>query len=92
MEKEGEGVCRTMKNINSSGNKILNIFNQFQFTIYKHGDWVENRKWKFDGISSSNYTFAKKLFLFDASIIRFLNKKITREQDTMKRGVQRNGR
>lgn len=28
-------------------------------------------------VMSSNYTFVKKLFLFDASIIRFLNKKIT---------------
>lgn len=53
--------------------------------------------WRIESENSMEYrhvidTFAKKLFLFDASIIRFLNKKITREQDTMKRGVQRNGR
>lgn len=53
--------------------------------------------WRIESENSMEYrhvidTFAKKLFLFVASIIRFLNKKITREQDTMKRGVQRNGR
>lgn len=53
--------------------------------------------WRIESENSMEYrhvidTFVKKLFLFDASIIWFLNKKITREQDTMKRGVQRNGR